>query len=99
MRTLSPNPSNARAMKSPTTISVNPSVPREPLSLDQANPRRFQPFSTLDDIDEDGLPFGEAHEPGSFESGDMDEHVLPATVESNEAEASFNVEPLHRAGL
>jgi hypothetical protein len=26
------------------------------------------------------LPFGEAHEPGSFESGDMDEHVLPATA-------------------
>src|SRR6266853_1468438 len=98
MPTMSPNPSNARAMKSPTTISVNPSVPREPF-LDQAKPRRFQPLSTLDDIDNDVLPFAEAGEPGSLKSGDVDENVLPAAITSDKAEALLGVEPFHCPGL
>ena len=67
--------------------------------LDQPYPRRFQPFSTLDDVDDDGLPFGEVREPGSFESGDVDEHVLPATIAGDEAETLLGVEPFHSAGL
>ncbi len=67
--------------------------------LDQPNPRRFKPFPALDHIDNDGLPFGETREPRSFKSGDMDEHVLVATVEGNEAVASLGVEPFHCAGL
>ena len=69
------------------------------LPLDQANPRCFQPFPALDDIDDDGLPFSEAREPGSFESGDVNEYVLSATIAGNEAEALLDVEPFHHAGL
>ena len=32
-------------------------------------------------------PFAEAREPGSFESGDVDEHILPTTIAGDEAEA------------
>ncbi len=69
------------------------------LDLDQANPRCFKSFSALDDIDDDGLSFVEAREPRSFESGEVDEHVLPATIAGDEAEALLGVEPFHRAGL
>jgi hypothetical protein len=31
--------------------------------LDQADPRCFQPFSPLGDIDDDAIPFGEARSP------------------------------------
>ena len=68
-------------------------------NLDQANPRRFQPFAALDNIDDDLLAFAEAREPRSLKSGDVDEHVLSATIAGDEAEPLLGVEPLHRAGL
>jgi hypothetical protein len=74
------------------------STKRRIFILGQAYSRSFEPFSALDEIDNDGLPFGEVREPRSFESGDMDEDVL-ATVEGNEAVASLGIEPLHCAGL
>jgi len=44
-------------------------------------------------------PFVEARKPRSFESGDMDEYVLSASITGNEAEALLDVEPFHHAGL
>jgi hypothetical protein len=41
--------------------------------LDQPDPRCFQPFSPRGDIDDHAIPFGEAREPGAFNSGDVDE--------------------------
>ena len=67
--------------------------------LGQPDPRGFQPLATLDHIDNDGLPFTEAREPRSFESGDMDKNVLSATFAGDEAETLLRVEPFHRAGL
>jgi hypothetical protein len=59
-------------------------------SFDQAGP---------DDIDNDLLPFAEAHKPGSLKNRDVNEHVLSATVEGNEAVAPLGIEPFHCAGL
>jgi hypothetical protein len=64
----------------------------------RSRPSEPSPLPPLDHIDNDGLPFGEAREPRSFESGDMDEDVL-ATVESNEAVVPLGIEPLHCAGF
>ena len=36
------------------------------LRLDQANSRRFQALSALNNIEDDGLPFSKAREPGLF---------------------------------
>ena len=82
----------------PWMCGVWPS-PEGAFILDQANPRRFQPLSTLDDIDNDALPFAEAGEPGSLKSGDVDENVLPAAITSDKAEALLGVEPFHCPGL
>ena len=68
-------------------------------NLDQANPRRFQPFAALDDLRNNSLPFAEAREARPFKSGDVHEHVLAAIIPRNEAEAHIGVEPLHRARL
>jgi len=76
-----------------------PGPPGRFLQLDQANPRGFRPLSALDKIDKDGLSFSEARDPGSFESRDVDEHVLAAAVPRDEAVALLGVEPLHRTGL
>src|SRR5437588_5105872 len=76
-----------------------PGPPGPLLQLDQANPRGFRPLSALDKIDKDGLSFSEARDPGSFESRDVDEHVLAAAVPRDEAVALLWVEPLHRTGL
>src|SRR3984893_14646259 len=69
------------------------------LDLDQTNPGRFKPFSTLDHIDNDVLPFAEAREPRTFEGRDVDEHVLPAAIPSDEPETLLGVEPFHCTGL
>ena len=37
-------------------------------NLDQANPRRFQPFAALDDIRNNALPFAEARDARPFKS-------------------------------
>ena len=42
--------------------------------------RRFQTFPPLDDIDDDGLPFAQSGEAGSFKGGYVDEYVLPAAI-------------------
>src|SRR5437879_202671 len=52
-------------------------------NLDQANPRRFQPFAALDDIRNNSLPFAEAREARPFKSGDVHEHVLAAVISSD----------------
>ena len=65
--------------------------------LDEAYSCRFQPFSALDDIDDDSLTLVEGREPGSFKGRDVDEHVLSAAIASNEAEALLDVESLHGA--
>jgi hypothetical protein len=66
--------------------------------LDQADPCRFQPFLPLGDVDDHAIPFAAAREPGSFNSGDVDEHVLCAAILSDEPVALLSVEPLDRAG-
>ena len=68
-------------------------------NLDQAYPRRFEPFSPLDDIHDDTLSFVKGREPGSFKGRDVDEYVLPAAIPSDEAEALLDIEPLHGACL
>ena len=65
--------------------------------LDEAYSCRFQPFSALDDIDDDSLTLVEGREPGSFKGRDVDEHVLSTAIASNEAEALLDVESLHGA--
>jgi hypothetical protein len=55
--------------------------------------------SDRDDIDDDGLPFGQTREPRSFESADLDEHILSASLAGDEAEALFGVEPFYCPGL
>ncbi len=77
---------------------LSPSIRPAPY-LDQPNPRRFQPLSALNDIDDDLLPFAEAREPRSLKSGDVNEHVPSATIAGNETEALLGIEPFHCAGL
>jgi hypothetical protein len=69
------------------------------VDLGQANSRRFKTFPAFDHIDNDGLSFGETREPGSFESGDMDEHILAAAIQNDEAVAPLGIEPFHCAGF
>jgi hypothetical protein len=69
------------------------------VDLGQANSRRFQPFSALNDINDHLLPFAEAREPRSLKGGDVDEYVLPAAIPSDETEAFLGIEPFHCAGL
>ena len=52
--------------------------------LNQANPRRLRTLPALDHID-DGLPFTDRGEPGSFKSRDVDEYVLAASIRRDEA--------------
>jgi hypothetical protein len=66
--------------------------------LDQADLRRFQPFSPLGDVNDHAIPFAEAREPASFKCGDVDEHVLCAAIPSDEAVVLVGVKPLDRAG-
>lgn len=70
----------------------------EPYS-NQADSRRFESLSALDDIDDYGLPFAQSGEAGSFKGRDVDEYVLPAAIASNEAVALRDIEPLNDAGL
>ena len=74
-------------------LSVRPCLLAEPYS------RRFQPPSALDDIDNDELPFSEAREPRSFESRDMNEYVVSATIAGDEAVAPLGIKPFNCAGL
>src|SRR6266436_6120758 len=67
--------------------------------LDQAHPCSFESLSALDKIDDDGLSFNEARDPGSFESRDVNKHVFAAAIPRDEAVAPLGVEPLHRTGL
>src|SRR5215472_12521601 len=67
--------------------------------LRQADPRRFQPFSPLGEVDDNAIPFAEAGEPRSFKGRDVHEHVLAAAVPSDKAVAPLGVKPFHRSGL
>jgi hypothetical protein len=65
--------------------------------LGEANPRGFQTFAALGDIDRDGLPLAEARQPRLFESRYLDKHVFPAIGQSDETVAPLGVEPFDRA--
>src|SRR5215831_3831843 len=80
-------------------LRYNTTTPIQIQTLNQANPRRFQPFSPLGDVDDNAIPFAEAGEPRSFKGRDVDKHVLAAAVPSDKAVALIGVEPFHRAGL
>src|SRR6516225_5209817 len=64
-------------------------------ALSQANPRRFQPFSPLGDIEDNPIPFAEAGEPRPLKGRDMHEHVLAAAVPGDKAVAPLGVKPFH----
>ena len=55
--------------------------------LDEAYHRGFEPLSALDDIDDNSLSLVENTDAGSFKRRDMDEHVLAAAVQRDEAVA------------
>jgi len=65
----------------------------------QANSRGFWTLPALDNIDNDGLAFAESGDARSIQGRDMNEHILPAAIPSDEAVALVGVEPFHRAGL
>jgi hypothetical protein len=50
------------------------------------------------DIVFDFLAFGEAAHARTFDSGDMNEHIVSAPIRLNEAEAFLRVKPFHCSG-
>src|SRR5579883_658011 len=51
-----------------------------------------------DDVVFDLLALTERVQTGSFDGGDVDEHVLPAAIGLNEAVTFLRIEPFHSAG-
>src|SRR5207302_5653814 len=71
---------------------------RERPSTGLANVGRLRPLGAFGHLVLHLLPFGEASETLRLNRGVVDEHVLPASVGGDEAEALRIVEPLHRTG-
>src|SRR5580658_6613106 len=64
----------------------------------QVGGRGLAGAAILLDVVGDRLALVQPPPAGAFDGGDVDEHIVPAVVGLDEAEALLRVEPLHDAG-
>src|SRR5262249_38275738 len=64
--------------------------------LNQASPCRLRTLPAFDYIDDDRLPFAEPVDGRPLKSRDVDKHVLPAAIRSDETVAPLGVKPAAR---
>src|SRR6516164_8168547 len=64
---------------------------------DQGDVIGLEAFFAIDDFDPDPLAGRQRADPAAAQGGDVDEHVLAATVEGNEPVAFVRLEPFDRS--